>query len=56
MSRVDLYTFIHKAQRAHLFALASKIGRTDFSDEKDVHLIEQELRGMIAHLRDHSSS
>ncbi|HEX2579975.1 MAG TPA: hemerythrin domain-containing protein [Rhabdochlamydiaceae bacterium] len=54
MSRVDLYTLIHKAQRAHLFALASKIGRTDFTDEKEVNAIEQELRGLISHLKEHS--
>ncbi len=54
MSRIDLYTFIHKAQRAHLFALSSRIGRADFSDEKEVNSIEQELRSMIFHLREHS--
>ncbi len=52
--RVDLYKLIHKAQRAHLFALSSRIGRADFSDEEEARSIEQELRGMISHLKGHS--
>lgn len=56
MSKVDLYTLIHKAQRAHLFSLSSRIGRADLSDEKEFNSIEQESRDMIAHLREHSVS
>lgn len=53
-SKVDLYTFIHKAQRVHLFNLTIKIGRADFSDEAETNSIEQELRDMIARLKAHS--
>lgn len=52
--KIDLYSFIHKAQRVHLFTLAIKIGRADFSDEIEAHSIEQELRDMIARLKAHS--
>ena len=55
-SKVDLYTFIHKAQRMHLFNLSAKIGSTDFSDEAEVNSIEKDLRSMITHLRKHSLS
>lgn len=54
MSRVDLYKFIHKAQRAHFFDLASRLGRTSLSDEKELQVIAEGLRGMIAHLKAHS--
>lgn len=54
VSRVDFYTLIHKAQRAHLFALSTKIGRADLSDEEELKSIEQELREIIAHLNEHS--
>ena len=52
--KVDLYTFIHKAQRVHLFNLAIKIGRADLSDEIAMHSIELELKDMIARLKAHS--
>jgi hypothetical protein len=55
-NKIDLYTFIHKAQRMHLFNLSTRIGRTDFSDEAELNSIEQELRSMLAHLRKHSLS
>jgi hypothetical protein len=54
--KTDFYTLIHKAQRAHLFALCSRIGRTDFSDPSEIKLIKQELEHNIAHLRDHSNN
>ncbi len=53
-NRVDLYTMIHKVQRAHLFALSTRIGRADLTDEEEFKSIEQELRGMISHLHGHS--
>ena len=53
-NKIDLYTFIHKAQRMHLFDLSTRIGRTDFSDEAELNSIEQELRAIISHLRKHS--
>lgn len=56
VSKVDLYTFIHKAQRAHLFDLSTRIGRADFSNEEEINSIQQELRSMISHLRKHSLS
>jgi len=52
--RVDLYGFIHKAQRYHLYTLASKIGQTDFTDSGEIESIEKELRAMITHLEEHS--
>lgn len=51
--KIDLYTFIHKAQRVHLFDLCAKIGWTDFSDAQAATAIEQEVRLIIEHLRQH---
>ena len=56
ISKIDLYTFIHKAQRVHLFELSARIGRTDFSNEGEVKSIEQDLKRMISHLKKHSVS
>lgn len=55
-NKVDLYTFIHKAQRKHLFDLCAKIGCADFSNEEEINTIEHGLRSMISHLRKHSMS
>jgi Hemerythrin HHE cation binding domain len=52
--KIDLYTFIHKAQRVHLFTLAIKIGCADLSDETEMRSIELELRDLIARLKAHS--
>lgn len=52
--KVDLYTLIHKAQRAHLFNLSSRIGRADFTDQQEVNSIKNELEYMIEHLRQHA--
>lgn len=54
--KVDLYKFIHKAQRMHLFDLSVRIGRTDFSNENEVNAVLNDLKDMIAHLRKHSHS
>ncbi len=51
--KIDLYGIIHKAQRMHMFALATKIGRTDLSDQQTLSSIEHELRAFIQHLRGH---
>lgn len=56
MGRIDLYTLPHKVQRVHLFALSSKLGRADFKNPNELRVIEQELRQMIHHLRDHSNN
>lgn len=56
VSKVDLYTFIHKAQRVHLFELSARVGRADFSNEVEVKSIEQDLKSMISHLKKHSVS
>lgn len=52
--KIDLYTFIHKAQRVHLFHLAIKIGHADISNKTEMNTIELELRDMIARLKAHS--
>ncbi len=54
--RVDLYTFIHKAQRKYLFDLSVKIGRSDFRDASQVSLLKKELKVMIARLKEHASN
>lgn len=56
VSKVDLYTFIHKAQRMHLFDLSVRIGHTDFSNEAEIKSIQEDVRSMIAHLKKHSHS
>jgi hemerythrin superfamily protein len=52
--RIDLYGTIHKAQRFHLLRLCAKMGRTDFADAAAAERICGELKGFIAHLRDHA--
>ncbi len=54
MSRVNLYALIHKAQRAHLFDLAFRLGRVSLSDEEELHSIAQGIEEMIVHLKEHS--
>lgn len=54
MERVDLYRFPHKVQRAHLFALSTKIGRADLTNQMELNEIEKSLRLMIRLLREHS--
>ena len=53
--KTDLYTFVHKAHRARLFALSGEIGRADFSDPADVERVAAGLKDVIDHLREHSS-
>lgn len=53
--KTDLYTFVHKAQRARLFALSSDIARADFSDPEDVARVGASLRHALDHLREHAA-
>ena len=52
--RVDLYTFIHKAQRFHLFRLSEKMGVTDFNIAEEVVDIAHEVLHLMEHLKDHA--
>lgn len=52
--RVDLYTFVHKAQRFHLFRLSEKLGMTDFGIAEEVDDVTREVRQLIDHLKDHA--
>lgn len=56
MKRADLYTVIHKAQRAHMFALGTKIGKTDFSDARAAEDVARELKAFIQHIREHGQN
>ncbi|WP_347251841.1 hemerythrin domain-containing protein [Legionella sp.] len=51
--RVDLYKFVHKAQRYHLFNLSIKIGKMDVNDSLQYTQLKSELQGMINHLKEH---
>ena len=37
-----------------MFALSTRIGRADFSDEVETNMIQEELHRMISHLKGHS--
>jgi hypothetical protein len=52
--RTDLYSFIHKAQRFHLFTLANAIGGCDPTDAAATATLATEVRSIIEHLRDHA--
>ncbi len=52
--RIDLYTFVHKAQRFHLFRLSEKIGTTDFSMISEASDIAKEVLHLMEHLKDHA--
>lgn len=54
--RVDLYTFVHKAQRYHLFRLSEVIGTADFSDATEANAIAKQVLGLIDHLKDHAQN
>lgn len=54
--RVDLYTFIHKAQRFHMFKLSEEIGMTDFNVSTDADKVAQEVLQLIEHLKDHAQN
>jgi hypothetical protein len=52
--RIDLYTLIHKAQRHHMCHLSAAIGKADFSDAGEAKSVYEDVRAIIAHLRDHA--
>lgn len=52
--RVDLYTFIHKAQRFHMFRLSESIGATDFSETAEANAIAKQVLELVEHLKDHA--
>lgn len=54
--RIDLYTFIHKAQRFHLFQLSEKIGTADFSQITESDEIAKDVIKLMEHLRDHAEN
>lgn len=54
--RVDLYSFIHKAQRFHLNLLSNKMGKTDFADAAAADEVRAGLGRLIEHLRDHATN
>jgi hypothetical protein len=54
--RVDLYNFVHKAQRFHMFRLSEKIGMTDFTVSTDASEVAQEVLQLIEHLKDHAQN
>lgn len=54
--RTDLYSFVHKAQRFHMFCLSTDIGATDFSSTKDARAIAARVKDLFAHLKDHANN
>lgn len=49
-----MYTFVHKAQRFHLFRLSEKIGTSDFSVPEEASGIAKEVLHLTEHLKDHA--
>lgn len=54
--RVDLYTFVHKAQRLHMFRLSEAIGSADFSQKEEVDDIARQVFELMEHLKDHAQN
>lgn len=52
--RVDLYTFVHKAQRFHMCRLSEEMGTTDFSRATDADGMGKQVLEMMEHLKDHA--
>jgi hypothetical protein len=52
--RFDLYGFVHKAQRYHLFRLGQDIGRADLSSDEQRRQMASETSGWLEELRDHA--
>lgn len=52
--RVDLYTFVHKAQRFHLFRLSEVIGSADLSQAAETSEISRQILELMEHLMDHA--
>lgn len=54
--RVDLYTFVHKAQRFHLFRLSEVMGMTDFSNSLEAEEIANKTLHLMEHIKDHAQN
>jgi hypothetical protein len=54
--RVDLYTFIHKAQRYHMFRLSELIGSADLSQNVEAEEVFQQVQELMEHLKDHAQN
>lgn len=54
--RIDYYTQPHKKQRNALFALATLIGDTDFTDLSSVQTVHHNVISVTSELRDHALS
>ena len=54
--RVDLYTFVHKAQRFHMFQISERIGAADFSDFNEVKEVEEQILQLVEQLKDHAKN
>jgi hypothetical protein len=54
--RVDLYTFVHKAQRFHMFRLSDFIGSADLSQNAEADEVSRQLQDLIEHLKDHAQN
>lgn len=54
--RVDLYAFVHKAQRFHLFRLSEVMGSADLSQAQEAEKIVDQLKELLEHLRDHADN
>ena len=54
--RVDLYTFVHKAQRFHLFRLSEAIGSADLSQTEEADEIAGRVIELMEHLKDHAQN
>lgn len=52
--RTDLYSLVHKAQRARLFRFGEALGRADLTQPAERAQIVDELRGILEMLRDHA--
>lgn len=54
--RVDLYTFVHKAQRFHMFRLSEAIGSADLSQLSEIGEISRQVLELMEHLKDHAQN
>jgi hemerythrin superfamily protein len=54
--RVDLYTFVHKAQRFHMFRLSEAIGSADLSQAEEAAEISKQVLELMEHLKDHAQN